>query len=330
MAINTWWHDDPDEIYWMEVTHDPETVGQRLISPKREEPGTARWTYEMTSHVQPGDRVFHWLKPKKGQPSLVGWSIAVGPLQTFPSFSWKAKGTRGRARSEPTVGDAWLMPLAEFTLLDQPITRADVIGRRREIVQTMREVAQRVGRPTYPPFSPHGARDLRASQAYLTKFPAALVDLLLRRADQISGTERSDAPKPEPAQGYMSDAVKRAAIERHAVDAAIKHYRRQGASDVEELGKPYDLRVWLDGKERHVEVKGSVGLSVGAVQLTQGEVEHARRHQPTDLFVVDEIVAEVTAGGEIRTSGGRERLWASWSPDDRSLRPTHLHYTLPK
>ena len=78
--------------------------------------------------------------------------------------------------------------------------------------------------------------------------------------------------------------------------------RTAGASEIEELGKPYDLRVVIGGSERHVEVKGSVGHGLESVQLTQGEVDHARNYQPTDLFVVDGISAARDASGSVVTT----------------------------
>lgn len=173
---------------------------------------------------------------------------------------------------------------------------------------------------------------MRAQQGYLTKFPAALVAYLF--AVPILGGAAAAPSSSTPVrkgggQGYLSDAEKRAAIERYAVAKAIAHYREEGATEIEELGKPYDLRVVIGGVERHVEVKGSIGVGVAAVQLTQGEVDHADRYQPTDLFVVDGVVATRTQDGGIETSGGSVRLWSDWRPDRGALRPTHLRYTLP-
>lgn len=127
----------------------------------------------------------------------------------------------------------------------------------------------------------------------------------------------------------MSDAAKRVALEKHAVALAIDHYRRAGATHVEERGKPFDLLAVVDGVERHVEVKGSIGIGVNHVQLTQGEVDHARRFQPTDLFVVDQIQASLAEDGTVLASGGAVRIWSAWDPSEHALRPTHLRYTLP-
>jgi hypothetical protein len=140
---------------------------------------------------------------------------------------------------------------------------------------------------------------------------------------------RSRTARAGRGQGYLADTEKRTALEHHAVRMAIEHYRAIGATEIEELGKPYDLRVTLDGIERHVEVKGSLGEELDSVQLTQGEVDHARTYQPTDLFVVDGISASRGTDGVVATSGGVVRMWLDWMPCDKALRPTHLRYTLP-
>ncbi|BEH02747.1 hypothetical protein brsh051_20280 [Brooklawnia propionicigenes] len=143
------------------------------------------------------------------------------------------------------------------------------------------------------------------------------------------GRAADPAPRRESGQGYIADATLRAAIEQHAVERAISHYKDYGATSIEELGKPYDLKVVVGGVERHVEVKGSSGTGVESVQLTQGEVDHANSYRPTDLFIVDGIIVRREPGGGVTAVGGSVRLWADWAPAARSLRPTHLRYSLP-
>lgn len=331
MGIHNWWDADRDEMYWMEIRKDPVGLGEYLRAPQAAFDGDPVWSYELTSYVQPGDRVFHWHKTPSGEPGIIGWSEAVGPLETI-TWSWQARGTRGRGRGVPTVGATWDLPLVGYTELETPITRSALNARGAEVLEVLGGVNRAYGKPIYAPFQNYGGRELRAQQGYLTKFPAALVALLF---------ELPPVDAPEPArdlrrtaragrgQGYLADAEKRTALERHAVYMAIEHYREAGATEIEELGKPYDLRVTLDGIERHVEVKGSVGEELDSVQLTQGEVDHARTYQPTDLFVVDGISASRGADGAVATSGGVVRMWSDWMPSDKALRPTHLRYTLP-
>lgn len=329
VAINNWWDGDPDEHFWLEIRQEPIGLGEYLRAPKLAGNGKPSWSYELVTFVQPGDRVFHWHRTDSGEPGIVGWSIAEGPLETM-TWSWMARGTRGRERGVPTVGPTWNMPLGGYTPLAVPLTRSAVNARRDAALQTMDGLTHEHGKRIYAPFQNYGGRELRAQQGYLTKFPAALVALFFDAPDANESVPgRQQTPRAVRGQGYQSDAQRRVAVERHALSLAIAHYRARGAVEIEELGKPYDLRVVVDGRERHVEVKGASGCGVDSVQLTQGEVEHARGYQPTDLFVVDGIVIERSSdGAEPIASGGSVRLWADWSPTDGALRPTHLRYKL--
>ncbi|WP_350350466.1 DUF3883 domain-containing protein [Microbacterium sp. A8/3-1] len=129
-------------------------------------------------------------------------------------------------------------------------------------------------------------------------------------------------------QGLVSNSVVRSAIEMHAVTAAVAYYESLGARDVEEVGKPYDLRMTLEGREAHVEVKGST-RTVQAVTLTRNEVLHARSTIVTQLVVVDQIELQTDHEGLITTSGGRMRIWQAWAPSDESLTATVYQHTLP-
>lgn len=316
----------------MEIT-DRDDLGTALWAPQRDGSGGESWSYTLLTYVEPGDRVFHWHKSIAGEPAIVGWSEAAGPIRV-ETKSWQARGTRGRARGVPTVGPAWVVPLVNFVTLDQPITRSMLNERYSEVIGVLDQTATLADGASYAPFQNYGGRELRAQQGYLTKFPAALVDLLfasnLGEAEgSTHSTEQPKAPRRGGGQGHLSDAEMRSALERHAVDLAVAHFFGQGASEIEELGKPYDLRVTLEGVERHVEVKGSTGIEVGSVQLTQGEVLHAMSWTATDLVVVDSIDCWRDDSGVVRTSGGRMRVWVDWVPEQAHLVPTHLRYQLP-
>jgi hypothetical protein len=56
MALNTWWNEDPNQRYWMQITDRPDLDGP-LLSPKLPR---QTWGYDLVSQVQPGDRVLHW------------------------------------------------------------------------------------------------------------------------------------------------------------------------------------------------------------------------------------------------------------------------------
>ncbi|MFJ2775305.1 DUF3883 domain-containing protein [Kitasatospora sp. NPDC087315] len=128
--------------------------------------------------------------------------------------------------------------------------------------------------------------------------------------------------------GRISDPKKRKAIEEHAVAAARLHYELRGWQ-VEELGKPYDLRCTRPGAEKHVEVKGTTGAPT-SVELTINEVEHARNPaHDVDLFVVSDIKVTTTAD-PYTTEGGTSLLIENWVPDDADLKPRRFEYFVPQ
>ncbi|BEH02746.1 hypothetical protein brsh051_20270 [Brooklawnia propionicigenes] len=80
MAINNWWDSDPEECYWMEIRQEPRGLGEYLRTPVAAAGGKPSWSYELTTYVRPGDRIFHWHKTPAGEPGIIGWSEALGPL----------------------------------------------------------------------------------------------------------------------------------------------------------------------------------------------------------------------------------------------------------
>jgi hypothetical protein len=202
------------------------------------------------------------------------------------------------------------------------------------------ELEARVGGRTYFPWYRYAGNQLRAQQGYLTKFPNELFELLPELADvaELGQAEPGEideghqTPGRRVPSGHVArtqDPALRAAIERRSLDVALAYYARLGASDVVELGKPYDLRLRLHGSERHVEVKGS-SMTIAAVELTVNEVIHANAHAATDLVVVDAIDWRRELDGSVSTSGGRLRVWHDWTPEPGALTATKFAYSLPK
>ncbi|NUH35286.1 DUF3883 domain-containing protein [Streptomyces samsunensis] len=133
--------------------------------------------------------------------------------------------------------------------------------------------------------------------------------------------------KERSGAGRQSDERKRKAIELHAEDWAVAHYKDMGWT-VERIGKPYDLRCTKGDEERHVEVKGATGAGV-SIELTINEVKHARNPKNAiDLFVVSGIQVD-ESDGEYATSGGIARTITNWVPADKDLRPTRFEYRIP-
>jgi hypothetical protein len=129
--------------------------------------------------------------------------------------------------------------------------------------------------------------------------------------------------------GRIADAILRAAIETHAVDLVMSHYKELGYT-VTDVGatQSYDVLAIQGAEELHIEIKGSTGTA-DTVELTANEVTHARAGTPTDLVVVDEIKWARLGDGTIQTSGGRRRSWRNWRPAEKDLTASRYRYRLP-
>ncbi|WP_433781587.1 protein NO VEIN domain-containing protein [Actinomycetospora sp. CA-101289] len=322
--VNEWWVGDASQRFWMEITNRRD-VGSDLNAPQRDGAGNESWTYSLVAATRPGDVVFHWHTDWFENSALIGWSEIAGPLEEVYPYAWQARGTRGRARGVPTVGRGWRTPCANFTELTRPVDGARMFELRDSVLQLGEDLKRRHG-TTYFPFTRYGD-GLRAAQAYLTKFPAELLGLLPELAEAMVLPGPPPSARPRKGAGRLQDPVLRKAIEEHAVAVAKEHYLAAGATEVEVLGKPYDLLVRGPSGERHVEVKGS-SLRIDKVLLTINEVIHARGHEATDLVVVDEIEWRAEAEGTYTTAGGRWRIWRSWSPQDEQLSALQFLYDL--
>jgi hypothetical protein len=144
-------------------------------------------------------------------------------------------------------------------------------------------------------------------------------------------TEELAAPRAR-GQGRMRDIQRRRAVERHAMDVAIKHYTALGYAVTDTSSThPFDLVCIRDNVKKRVEVKGTQSLGL-SVDVTIGEVESALHRQDgdysTDLFIVHSIA--LTGSGELlHASGGEVRKIENWSPADADLRATVFRYQVP-
>lgn len=122
----------------------------------------------------------------------------------------------------------------------------------------------------------------------------------------------------------MTDAERRRAVERHAVDIATRDLEARGY-EVVDVGDEasFDLLCHRDGEWLDAEVKGTTTAGE-AVILTRNEVEHART-ATTSLFVVDSIVLHEDG----TTSDGTLRRIDEWVPDDDDLTATVYRYSVP-
>lgn len=325
MALNDWWADTASERFWIEFSG-------------RNDPGVDLWGDKPTTnrpipfretmaYTRPGDVVLHWNNERY---ELLGYSIVDGPS----------------ARSKRAQPDRWTVPLRGFTPINPPVSLDQVRTRTEDIYAAQEAVRETYPGPHYLPFANHqSGGGLRPIQGYLAKMPATVAEILSELANgaipvdpgspasgvKHGATEAKDGSASGGSAGRrIADAAVRAAIEMHAVEMAITAYAAEGATEIVELGKPYDLKVCLGGKERRVEVKGSTSRDVKGVELTANEVANAQTFAATDLYVVDQIEYARHDDGTITTSGGRPRHWKDWEPAERDLKPSRFDYRLPR
>ncbi len=222
--------------------------------------------------------------------------------------------------------------------MDQYVYGRDLAAVEAELLRMRQDLEAAHGKPVYFPFFQYRPGEIRAQQGYLVKFPSQFFDLIPELRDVATDlhggpgeVSEDDAPPqrraPRGRLTRVQDPVLRTAIEDHAVGAAIEHYRAQGGADFEKLGKPYDIKLSLDGQERHLEVKGT-SMTIETVELTVNEVIHASDLQPTDLVVVDGI-SWTREADRVLTTGGRLRVWRDWTPLDEDLDARKFAYYLP-
>lgn len=229
---------------------------------------------------------------------------------------------------------AWLAPLDEYTPLlvaiDQQALRREEAGLRA--IKAGLEGAH--GGSLYFPFAFSDKRPVRTPQGYLVKYPAAAMQIFAELQSVPLAGRPAQPPRMPPRRvstrgRYQNDPRVRAAVERHAVAHAVEYFVAKGFA-VEDVGSfaAYDLHVTRATETRHVEVKGSAGPA-DSVELTAGEVNNARAHQPTDLYIVSRIEWWREPDGSVTTGGGNDRLLSNWTPQPEDLAPTSYRYTVP-
>lgn len=123
-------------------------------------------------------------------------------------------------------------------------------------------------------------------------------------------------------QGVQVDVARRKAVEDAAQDWLMRHYEADGweVRDTRFSG-PYDAVATKDGETVYLEAKGTQG-SDGAVLLTRGEVEHARRNRGNCVIGIWSGI-RFTADDEVDQTSG-STLIMPFEPDTGTL--TALQY----
>ncbi len=325
MEIHRWWHDDPEQRYWLEIT-DRETLGENLHAPQLDHRGTKTWSYSLVLETRPGDIVYHWWKHPDTTHAIVGYSTVAGPM-TESTIVWKAHGSAARFE-QATPRPSWLIPLSNYQELPHPITLDQLRQREPELHTIRTSLETRYKKPTYFPWVFGATQPLRTAQAYLTKLPAAAVELLTGNTPTAQAGAGDLGNEPDPSTGRQTDPKVRRAIEQYAVNKATQYLTKRDYS-VDDVGshRSYDLHATRNTTTVHVEVKGTSGTAT-AVNLTKNEVQVARTADISLLYVVDKVFW-TPRDDEIEVSGGRERHWWNWRAEEELLTATEYRYELP-
>lgn len=220
--VNTWWYERPAEIYFLETTV-RDDIGVDLRAPRTDDAGHAHHGYALLPHVRPDDIIFHYRKPH----GLVAWSRAAGPPYEEP-LVWGARGrVAQRAGVKPYARPGWRVGLDGPFMLDAPVSLDELRHIEGDIRRVVEETRRSVSGAIYSPFQLSPRQPLRATQHYLTKFPAGLVPV-------VPGLQQSLARQSSPpsgrvdgqmrlGQGYVtaSEASETAARDPFTVDPSI-------------------------------------------------------------------------------------------------------------
>ena len=263
----------------------------------------------------------------------------------IPEYTWTPR--HGEERT--TLG--WRAVLGQFRAFASPVTSIQLLPVLEQIVAVDQALGAQHKGSIYFPITRYGAnrpanqQEVRAAQAYFVKFPVQLFDVIpgigSARIDVPLDLIETDLPEDFQPPGKKAPAGRitraqdpklRAAVERRSLDVAKAYYVNElGGTDYQEIGRPYDIRVTVQGVARRCEVKGS-SMEIDTVELTDNEVEHGTAFTPIDLIVVDKIVptTDPVTGEVTSATGGRRRVWIDWTPVQSDLKATKYAYTLPE
>jgi hypothetical protein len=166
-----------------------------------------------------------------------------------------------------------------------PLTRQRLQAYRTVVLDLQNRLkAAYGGASLYLPFYDYGGRELRATQAYMSKFPAQLLPLLgLVVVPDVPEARKAIEPSRHSVRGsgYLSDVELKRAVEQHAVRLARELYEEEEYT-CRDVGSTcsYDLLLHKGPDEIHVEVKGSTG-SAESVELTK-RLSISSAHNPCE------------------------------------------------
>jgi hypothetical protein len=158
----------------MEITGRPD-LGKDLHAPRLDDRGQETWSYALVGEVQDGDLVLHY---EKAANAITAWSVTQGGFWEAETI-WGTPRSTGPSRApvQPYPREGLWHGLQGPFYLEEPLTLAELRELQPQIAEVLAQLEGEYGTPLYFPFQLR--RDgLRATQGYLTKMPAALLEVL--------------------------------------------------------------------------------------------------------------------------------------------------------
>jgi hypothetical protein len=182
--INSWWANDADERFWLEITDRPD-IGVDLHCPQRDSAGKRSAGFSLIWCVRPGDVVFHY---DLNAHAIVAWSNAVGDVTEAPTVWLSHRGQTRRRLHAAFAQPGWWLDLQGPFALERPLTLTDLRARADEIRSVLDSLRTRVSGSIYFPFFFWGGTELRPMQPYLNKLPKDLLAVLPVLGTAVPGT----------------------------------------------------------------------------------------------------------------------------------------------
>ena len=204
--------------------------------------------------------------------------------------------------------------------------------------------------PLYFPITKYGAnrpagqQEVRAAEAYFVKFPVELFDVIpgigSARIDTPLDPLDTDLPEDFQPPGKKAPAGAPHVLRTPSCEVRLSAGRSMSprpttwasssGTDYEEVGKPYDIEVTVQGSPAMRSQRQLDGDRHSRAHCQRGRARHA--FTPIDLIVVDNIVPtrDPDTGEVTGATGGRRRIWVDWTPLQSDLKATSTPTRFPR
>lgn len=154
----------------------------------------------------------------------------------------------------------------------------------------------------------------------LGRAPASTPPEVIAAVEATSDVSRPNGSKGKGGQGFGLTAAERAVVEGHAMATAHAWLSDNGYTNIRDVHRTdsCDYLANKDGREVHIEVKGTTS-AFGSILLTANEVElHQARHPDNVLIVIHDIDLLPV---RTKATGGQIKAFEGWNIGEAKLRP---------